>query len=122
MHAFAHPTGKEYCVFGAPLTSMLIASLKLRLKVVGNEKGGGLGGWLLSEDGFGPCDRRLFCKDQLIGDWYENRRGAPLNMLKLASTKNPVNRQHRVPTPRLHVVKAGRNHLNEEITPSSPLG
>ncbi len=25
------------------------------LKVVGNENGGGLGGWLLFEDSFGPC-------------------------------------------------------------------
>ncbi len=63
------------------------------LKVVGNENGGGLGGWLLFEDGFGPwrsvsvCFSILlssfnefpfpFCNDQLIGDWCENRRGAP---------------------------------------------
>jgi hypothetical protein len=26
----------------------------MRLKAVGNEKGGGSGGWLLFEDGFGP--------------------------------------------------------------------
>jgi hypothetical protein len=28
--------------------------IKISLKVVGNEKEGGLGGWLLFEDGFGP--------------------------------------------------------------------
>ena len=56
------------------------------LKVVDNEKGGGLGGCLLFEDGFGPWQSMSvrflillscllfnefpfpFCKDQLIGD------------------------------------------------------
>ena len=64
------------------------------LKAVGNEKGGGFGGWLLFEDGFGPWRSMSVCflillssflqripvsvfKDQLIGDWYENRQGAP---------------------------------------------
>jgi hypothetical protein len=61
------------------------------LKVVGNKKGGGLVGCLLFKDGFGLrclfalylCCRLffnefpfLFCKDQLIGDWLENRQGA----------------------------------------------
>ncbi len=31
------------------------------LKVVGNEKGGGLGGWLLFEDGFGPWRSMSVC-------------------------------------------------------------
>jgi hypothetical protein len=70
------------------------------LKVVGNEKQGGSGVWLLLEYGAGPwrsmsvyflCSRRLFfnlfpfpvCKDQLIGDWYENRLGAPNTIISL---------------------------------------
>jgi hypothetical protein len=61
------------------------------LKVVGNEKGEGSGEWLLFEDGFRPWRSMSvyclmlpssflpfpLCIAQLIGDWYENRRGAP---------------------------------------------
>ncbi len=64
------------------------------LKVVGNEKGGESGGWLLFEDAFGQWRSmsvyflmlpssfpNVFpfpvCKAQLIGDWDENRQGAP---------------------------------------------
>ncbi len=64
---------------------------------MGNEKGGGLGGWLLFEDVFRPwpsmsvycltlpssfLQRAVFpfhlCKAQLIGDWYDDTRGASL--------------------------------------------
>ncbi len=37
-----------------PLSTHLFSGLILPLKVVGNEKGGGSGGWLLLEDAFGP--------------------------------------------------------------------
>ena len=77
-------------------------AVKSSLKVVGNEKGGGSGGWLLFEDAFGPWrsmsvyflmlpssfpQRTVFpfpvCNAQLIGDWYENRRGAPSTIILL---------------------------------------
>jgi hypothetical protein len=65
-------------------------SSKYPLKVVGNEKGGGSGGWLLFEDGFRPWRSmsvyflmlpsyflEVFpfpvCNAQLIGDCHENR-------------------------------------------------
>jgi hypothetical protein len=73
--------------------------LLLGLKVVGNEKWGGSGGWLLFKDGIGlyrclfafSCFRRLFfnvfkfpvCKAQLIGEWDENRCGAPKCSVRL---------------------------------------
>ncbi len=72
---------------------------KEMLKVVGSEKWGGSGVWLLLEYGTGPwrsmsvyifmkpspgTHSRFFkvfpfpvCNAQLLGDWYENRWGAP---------------------------------------------
>ena len=70
------------------------------LKVVGNEKLGGSRGWLLVEGDIELwrsmsvcflCSRHLFfsvfpfpvCRAQLIGDWYENRRGAQNTIIYL---------------------------------------
>jgi hypothetical protein len=41
------------------------------LKVVGNEKGGGLGGWLLFEEGFGPWRSMSVCLLTLLSSFLQ---------------------------------------------------
>jgi hypothetical protein len=41
------------------------------LKVVGNEKGGGLGGWLLFEDSFGPWRSMSVCFLTLLSSFLQ---------------------------------------------------
>jgi hypothetical protein len=49
------------CFVAANILSSPIFCLCLGLKVVGNEKGGGTGGWLLFKDGSGPWRSMSVC-------------------------------------------------------------
>ena len=73
-------SGWEY-VFCLPVCSMnqaktriyskLYLAMQALLKVVGNEKGGGLGGWLLFEDGFGPWRLMSVCFLTLLSSFLQ---------------------------------------------------